>query len=79
MSRIHADRVKSNNLKAEASRARRAADQHRVYSKQALSVGSSPLQDAHERLARDYDHLAACLMERAEYFAEPAMGAYFLA
>lgn len=69
---IHPDRIKSNNLKAEAARARQAAEQHRIYSQQALSVGSSPLQDAHDRLARDYDHLAACLMERAEYFAESA-------
>lgn len=68
----HPDRVKSNNLKAEASRAKQAAEQHRIYSAQALSVGSSPLRDAHDRLARDYDHLAACLMERAEYFAEGA-------
>lgn len=69
---LHPDRVKSNNLKAEATRAKRAAEQHRAYSKQALSIGSWPLQDAHDRLARDYDHLAACLMERAEYFAKSA-------
>lgn len=69
---VHPDRVKSNNLKAEATRAKLAAEQHRIYSKQALSIGSSPLQDAHDRLARDYDHLAACLMERAEHFSKSA-------
>jgi hypothetical protein len=68
----HPDRVKSDNLKAEAVRAYQAAEQHRVYSRQALSVGSSPLKGAHDRVADAYEFLGACLDERAVYFAESA-------
>lgn len=68
----HPDRVKSDNLKAEAVRAHQAAEQHRIYAKQALSVGSSPLKEAHTKLADDYDHLGERLDELAVYFAESA-------
>jgi hypothetical protein len=68
----HPDRVKSDNLKAEALRARQAADQHLLYAGQALSVRSPSLVEAHNRLAEGYCQLADCLDERSVYFAESA-------
>jgi len=64
------DGVKSENLRREAERARAAADQHLKYAAQALSIGSSPLKQAHDGCAEAYMNLAKALDERADYFAE---------
>lgn len=68
----HPDRVKSDNLQREAERARAAADQHLKYAAQALSIGSSPLKQAHDGCAEAYLKLADALQERSDYFAESA-------